>query len=62
MIMSETAFFGYQSPYILFFRNQVNDHVSYSEIKVQIFHGLLILVKLGAIYASIPFWRKIGVL
>lgn len=62
LIMSETAFFGYQSPYILFFRNQVNAHVSYSEIKVQIFHGLLVLVKLGAIYASIPFWRNIGVL
>ena len=62
LVMSETAFFGFQSPYILFFRNQVNGHVPYSEIKVQAFHGLLILVKLGAIYASIPFWRKIGVL
>jgi di/tricarboxylate transporter len=62
LLMSETAFFGYQSPYILFFRNQVKDHVPYSEIKVQVFHGLLILVKLVAIYASIPFWRKIGVL
>jgi DASS family divalent anion:Na+ symporter len=62
LIMSETAFFGYQSPYILFFRNQIKTHVPYSEIKVQAFHGLLILVKLGAIYASIPFWRKIGVL
>ncbi len=62
LIMSETAFFGYQSPYILFFRNQVADHVNYSETKVQIFHALLIVVKLGAIYASIPFWRKIGIL
>jgi len=62
LIMSETAFFGYQSPYILLFRNLVKDHVSYSERKVQIFHGVLIFVKLGAIYASIPFWRAIGVL
>lgn len=62
LIMSETAFFGYQSPYILFFRSQVSGHVVYSEIKVQIFHGLLVLVKLLAIYASIPFWRQIGVL
>lgn len=62
LVMSETAFFGYQSPYILFFRNQVNSHVPYSETKVQVFHGLLVLVKLGAIYASIPFWRTIGVL
>lgn len=62
LIMSETAFFGYQSPYILLFRNLVKDHVSHSERKVQLFHGMLIFVKLGAIYASIPFWRAIGVL
>lgn len=62
LIMSETAFFGYQSPYILFFRNLIKNEVTYSERKVQLFHGILILVKLGAIYASIPFWRAIGVL
>lgn len=62
LIMSETAFFGYQSPYILFFRNLVKDDVTYSEVQVQLFHGILVLVKLGAIYASIPFWRAIGVL
>ncbi len=62
LIMSETAFFGYQSPYILLFRNLITDHVNYSERKVQLFHGILIFVKLGAIYASIPFWRAIGVL
>ncbi|MGL1932256.1 MAG: SLC13 family permease [Desulfotalea sp.] len=62
LIMAETAFFGYQSPYILFFRNLVKNDVTYSEIKVQIFHGILVLVKLVAIYVSIPFWRSIGVL
>jgi len=60
LIMSETAFFGYQSPYILLFRNLTC--VPYSERKVQIFHAWLVLVKLGAILASIPFWRSIGVL
>ena len=62
LIMSETAFFGYQSPYILFFRNQVAGHVPYSEGRVRLFHGLLVLVKVGAVFASIPFWHKIGVL
>lgn len=62
LVMSETAFLGYQSPYILLYRNLVKGHVSYSERKVQMFHGVLILIKLGAIYASIPFWRTIGVL
>jgi DASS family divalent anion:Na+ symporter len=62
LIISETAFFGYQSPYILLFRNLVKDHVNYSERKVQLFHGVLIFIKVGAIYASIPFWHAIGVL
>lgn len=62
LIMSETAFFGYQSPYILFFRNLTGKHIPYAERKVQIFHGLLVLAKLGAIYASIPFWRLMGIL
>ena len=62
LITSETAFFGFQSPYILFFRSQVAGHLPYSETRVRFFHLLLVLVKLGAIYASIPFWRSIGVL
>lgn len=62
LIMSETAFFGYQSPYILFFRNLTGTHVPYSEPRVQMFHGLLVLAKVGAIFASIPFWRYIGII
>lgn len=62
LIMAETAFFGYQSPYILAFRRMVEGTISYQERQVQIFHLLLIPVKLLAIYASIPFWQQIGVL
>jgi len=62
LMMSETAFFGYQSPYILFFRNLTLGHVTYSEVKVRIFHGLMVLAKLAAIFLSIPFWQKTGVL
>jgi DASS family divalent anion:Na+ symporter len=63
LIMAETAFFGYQSPYILAFRRMVKEgQISYEEYRVQIFHLLLIPVKLAAIYISIPFWKNIGVL
>jgi len=61
LIIAETAFFGYQSPYIFLFRN-ITRKVSREEHKVRIFHGLLLLFKLPAIYISIPFWQKIGVL
>lgn len=62
LIMAETAFFGYQSPYILFFRGLTRTQVSYSEKEVRLFHGVLVAVKLAAVYAAIPFWRAIGVL
>ncbi len=62
LIMAETAFFGYQSPYILFFRNLTAAWVPYNETRVRMFHAILVAVKLLAIYASIPFWRAIGVL
>lgn len=62
LIMAETAFFGYQSPYILFFRQLTRRDVSYSEGRVQLFHAILVAVKLAAVYAAIPFWRAIGVL
>ena len=61
LIIAETAFFAYQSPYIFLFRN-ITTSVSWDERKVQIFHGLLVIFKLLAIYISIPFWQEIGVL
>ncbi len=61
LIFAETAFFAYQSPYIFLFR-EITNKVTREERKVQVFHGLLVLFKLLAIYISIPFWIKIGVL
>jgi len=62
LIMCGTAFFGYQSPYILYFRSLLKGEVPFVDLKYQIFQILLVFVKLAAIYASIPFWTKIGVL
>ncbi len=61
LIISETAFFSYQSPYIFLFRN-ITREISWQERKVQQFHGLLFIFKLLAICISIPFWQRIGVL
>lgn len=62
LLLAETAFFGYQSPYILLFRSQVRECIHHNENRVRLFHALLIPAKLAAIYASIPFWTSIGVL
>lgn len=61
LIIAETAFFAYQSPYIFMFRN-ITENVSRDEHKVRQFHALLVVFKLVAIYLSIPFWKSIGVL
>lgn len=62
LVIAETAFFGYQSPYIFLFRNLTSKTVPYNERQVRWFHAVLIGAKLLAIYASIPFWRQLGVL
>lgn len=62
LIMAETAFFGYQSPYILAFQRLLAGQVPYQERRVQLFHLVLIPLKLAAIFLSIPFWISIGVL
>lgn len=61
LIIAETAFFAYQSPYIYFLRN-LTQTISYSEARVQTFHALLIPCKLAAIYLSVPFWHHLGLL
>ncbi len=61
LIIAETAFFPYQSPYIFLF-NRITHKIHYHERQIQVFHGALIVFKLIAIYLSIPFWQRIGVL
>lgn len=62
LIMAETSLFSYQSPHILLFRNMVKTDLNYSELDWFVFHALLLAAKLIAIYASIPFWSRIGIL
>jgi len=62
LIFAETAFFPHQSPYISVYQRMVDSHIDHQEWRVQLFHFLLIMVKLAAIYLSMPFWLSIGVL
>ena len=61
LVIAETSFFPYQAPYIFLF-NKTTERVHHKERQVQVFHALLVLFKLAAIYLSIPFWREIGIL
>ncbi len=61
LIIAETAFFPYQSPYIFLF-DRITKEVDRRERQVQLFHATLLFFKLVAIYLSIPFWQRIGVL
>lgn len=62
LIMCGTAFFSYQSPYIMHFQSLLKGDVPYVDLKYQLFQLILVGVKIVAILASIPFWIKIGVL
>lgn len=62
LLMAETSFFNYQSPHIAYFSRVGKGDMELNERSITIFKALLVLVKLIAIYVSIPFWLSIGVL
>lgn len=62
LMMSETSLFPYQSPHIALFRDAAQADAGYRDRDFFVFHFMLIAAKLIAIYASIPFWQRIGVL
>jgi FimV-like protein len=62
LLIAETAFFAYQSPYMLFYNNIIGNDITFNERQVQIFRGLLVFAKLAAIYISLTFWASLGIL
>jgi len=62
LIMAETSLFGYQSPHILLFRSLVKADLECGGREFFVFHALLVIAKLIAIYVAIPFWSRIGIL
>ncbi|MBE0619427.1 MAG: anion permease [Burkholderiales bacterium] len=61
LVLGEMWFLPYQCSYYLQFREIARDGV-YDEKRFLIFNALMNAAKLGAVYASIPFWRAMGLL
>jgi len=62
LIISETSFFNYQSPHIALFRNKSDTSLDFNENSVSLFRAILLILKVITIYASIPFWKSMGIL
>jgi len=62
LLISETSLLPYQSPHIQLFRSLVKGGIAPSSRDFFVFHSLLLAAKILAIFASIPFWSRIGVL
>ncbi|MBF0554709.1 MAG: anion permease [Nitrospirae bacterium] len=62
LFFAETAVFPFQAPYLSNFRNYTKSVVNQQERGVSVMNLLLFFVKIAAVYLSIPFWTKIGVL
>ncbi|MBF0318269.1 MAG: anion permease [Nitrospirae bacterium] len=62
LFFAETAVFPFQAPYLSNFRNATREVVNQQEKSVSAVNLLLFFAKIAAIYLSIPFWTKIGVL
>lgn len=60
LMLSEVWFLPYQCSYYLRFR--AHNHSSYHEKSFLMHNGLINLAKLAAVYASIPYWKAMGLL
>ena len=62
LIMSDAWIMPYQCTYFLLFRELTSKQKLYNRTKFLQYNFLTVLFRLAAIYASIPFWRYIGIL
>jgi len=62
LTMSDAWFMPYQSTYYLLFSDLTSKKKLYSKALFLRFNALTVTIRLVAIYASIPFWRYIGIL
>ncbi|MCP4112127.1 MAG: cyclic nucleotide-binding domain-containing protein [Desulfobacteraceae bacterium] len=65
LLMSEAHIFPYQNSFALQLKNEMAyrglEHI-YSEKQLVMFNILMIVIRMGAIYASVPFWRFLQIL
>ncbi len=62
LLLGEIWFLPYQCSYYLQFRTLNREQPRYDERSFLIYNGLMNLARLAAIYASLPFWRALGLL
>ncbi len=62
LLMSESFIWPYQASYFSQFMSITGPEARADNRNVAIFHFMIFIFKLAAIYATIPFWRYIGLL
>lgn len=62
LVLGEMWFFPYQCSYYMQYRSLVLTRPGYSEKNFLLYNALMNLVKLVALYASIPYWKWMGLL
>jgi DASS family divalent anion:Na+ symporter len=62
LLMSESFIWPYQASYYLQFKGIVGDDAGADDRRVLTLNALVFAMKIAAIYASIPFWKYLGLL
>ncbi|WP_133138626.1 SLC13 family permease [Legionella genomosp. 1] len=62
LMATESWIFPYQSSYFLCFKKLLNQQQNFELKPVLITNALLAIAKIAVIYASIPYWRYLGLL
>lgn len=62
LLLAESFIWPYQASYYLQFVSMTEATLPKETRRLAVFHTLLSLAKLAAIYASFPFWRHLGIL
>ncbi|OHB25994.1 MAG: hypothetical protein A2X84_13975 [Desulfuromonadaceae bacterium GWC2_58_13] len=62
LLLAESFIWPFQSSYYLQFASMTESTLQIESPRLALFHALLLLAKLAAIYASFPFWHYLGIL
>lgn len=62
LVLGEMWFFPYQCSYYMQFRGLALKQPGYNEKTFLLYNALMNLVKLAALYASLPYWKWMGLL
>jgi len=62
LVLGEMWFFPYQCSYYMQYRSLALRQPGYDEKTFLRYNALMNLAKLGALYASLPYWKWMGLL